>query len=75
MYFRDDLRRRILGRSHSSRRYWDETLRTIVRSNADAVGPGFFLVARVYRKFLEEENIDAIDFPKADLMCGPWFSS
>lgn len=78
MYFSDDLRRRILGRSHSSRRYWDEILRTIVRPNDDAVGPGYFLVARVYRKFLEEESIDAIDwpsFPKADLICGPCFPS
>ena len=52
-------------------RYRDEILRPIIRSNAGAVGPGFLLVqdnarphvARVCRQFLDDEGIDAIDWP------------
>ncbi|KAJ8349887.1 hypothetical protein SKAU_G00250170 [Synaphobranchus kaupii] len=52
-------------------RYRDEILRPIVRPYAGAVGPGFLLVqdnarphmARVCRQFLDDEGIDAIDWP------------
>ena len=52
-------------------RYRDEILRAIVRPYAGAVGPGFLLVqdnarphvARVCRQFLDDEGIDAIDWP------------
>lgn len=52
-------------------RYRDEILRPIVRPYAGAVGPGFLLVqdnarphvARVCRQFLDEEGIDAVDWP------------
>ncbi|KAJ8375922.1 hypothetical protein SKAU_G00065020 [Synaphobranchus kaupii] len=52
-------------------RYQDEILRAIVRPYAGAVSPGFLLVqdnawphvARVCRQFLDEEGIDAIDWP------------
>ena len=52
-------------------RYQDEILRPIVRPYAGAVGPGFLLVqdnaqphvARVCRQFLDDEGIDAIDWP------------
>ena len=52
-------------------RYQDEILRVIVRPYAGAVGPGFLLVqdnarphvARVCRQFLDDEGIDAIDWP------------
>ena len=52
-------------------RYQDKILREIVRPYAGAVGPGFLLVqdnarphvARVCRQFLDDEGIDAIDWP------------
>ena len=52
-------------------RYQDEILRPIVRIYTGAVGPGFLLVqdksrphvARVCRRFLDDEGIDAIDWP------------
>ncbi|KAI4885912.1 hypothetical protein NFI96_008932 [Prochilodus magdalenae] len=52
-------------------RYQDEILGPVVRPYASAVGPGFLLVhnnarphvARVCRQFLENEGIDAIDWP------------
>ncbi|KAI4883985.1 hypothetical protein NFI96_003366 [Prochilodus magdalenae] len=52
-------------------RYQDEILGPVVRPYAGAVGPGFFLVhnnarphvARVCRRFLENEGIDTIDWP------------
>lgn len=52
-------------------RYWDEILKVTVRPRAGAVGPGFLLgqdsnqphVARLCRQFLDEEGIDAIDWP------------
>ncbi|KAJ8354154.1 hypothetical protein SKAU_G00217210 [Synaphobranchus kaupii] len=52
-------------------RYRDEILRPIVRPYAGAVGPGFLLVqdnarphvSRVCRQFLDDEGIDAIDWP------------
>ena len=52
-------------------RYWDEILREIARPYAGAVDPGFLLVqdnarphvARVCRQFLDDEGIDAIDWP------------
>ena len=52
-------------------RYRDEILRPIVRPYAGAVGPRFLLVqdnarphvARVCRQFLDEEGINAVDWP------------
>ncbi|KAI4888574.1 hypothetical protein NFI96_004052 [Prochilodus magdalenae] len=52
-------------------RYQDEILGPVVRPYAGAVGPGFLLVhnnarphvARVCRQFLENEEIDTIDWP------------
>ena len=51
-------------------RYWDEILRAIVRPYAGAVGSGFVLqdnvwphMARVCRHLLNDEGIDAIDWP------------
>uniref|UniRef100_A0A8K9V1T1 Tc1-like transposase DDE domain-containing protein n=1 Tax=Oncorhynchus mykiss TaxID=8022 RepID=A0A8K9V1T1_ONCMY len=52
-------------------RYRDEILRPLVRPYAGAVGPGFHLmqdnarphVAGVCQKFLQEEGIDAMDWP------------
>ena len=52
-------------------RYRDEILRPTVRPYAGAVGPGFLLVqdsarphvARVCRQFLDDEGIDATDWP------------
>jgi len=52
-------------------RYRDEILRPLVRPYAGAVGPGFLLmqdnarphVAGVCQQFLQEEGIDAMDWP------------
>ena len=52
-------------------RFRDEILRAIIGPYAGAVGPGFLLVqdnarphgARVCRQFLDDEGIDAIDWP------------
>lgn len=52
-------------------RYRDEILRPLVRPYADAVGPGFLLmqdnarphVAGVCQQFLQDEGIDAMDWP------------
>ncbi|KAL0154165.1 hypothetical protein M9458_050523 [Cirrhinus mrigala] len=52
-------------------RYRDEILRPLVRPYAGAVGPGFLLmqdnarphVAGVYQQFLQDEGIDAMDWP------------
>ena len=52
-------------------RYRDEILGPIVRPYAGAVGPGFLLVhdnarphvARAYSQFLEDEEIDTIEWP------------
>ena len=52
-------------------RYRDEILRPLVRPYAGAVGPGFLLmqdnarphVAGVWQQFLQEEGIDAMDWP------------
>uniref|UniRef100_A0A674F3R5 Tc1-like transposase DDE domain-containing protein n=1 Tax=Salmo trutta TaxID=8032 RepID=A0A674F3R5_SALTR len=52
-------------------RYRDEILRPLVRTYAGAVGPGFLLmqdnarphVAGVCQQFLQEEGIDAMDWP------------
>ena len=52
-------------------RYRDEILRPIVRTHAGAVGPGFLLVydnarphvARVCQWYLEDEDIDTINWP------------
>uniref|UniRef100_A0A4W5MI74 Transposase Tc1-like domain-containing protein n=1 Tax=Hucho hucho TaxID=62062 RepID=A0A4W5MI74_9TELE len=52
-------------------RYRDEILRPLVRPYAGAVGPGFLLmqdnarphVAGVCQQFLQEESIDAMDWP------------
>ena len=52
-------------------RYRDEILRPFVRPYAGAVGPGFLLiqdnarphVAGVCQQFLQEEGIDAMDWP------------
>ena len=52
-------------------RYWDETLRRIFRPYAGAVGPVFLLVqvnaqhhvARVCRQLLDDDSIDAMDWP------------
>ncbi len=47
-------------------RYRHEILRVIVRPYAGAVSPGFLLVhdnARVYSQLLNDEGIDAIDWP------------
>ena len=52
-------------------RYRDEILRPLVRPYAGAVGPGFLLmqdharphVAGVFQQFLQEEGIDAMDWP------------
>uniref|UniRef100_A0A674DST4 Transposase Tc1-like domain-containing protein n=1 Tax=Salmo trutta TaxID=8032 RepID=A0A674DST4_SALTR len=52
-------------------RYQDEILRPLVRTYAGAVGPGFLLmqdnarphVAGVCQQFLQEEGIDAMDWP------------
>ncbi|KAL0161626.1 hypothetical protein M9458_045351, partial [Cirrhinus mrigala] len=52
-------------------RYRDEILRRLVRPYADAVGPGFLLmqdnarphVAGVCQQFLQDEGIDAMDWP------------
>ena len=56
--------------SLTAARYQDEILRPIVRPYAGAVGPGFLLVqdawphvARVCRQFLDDEGIDALDWP------------
>ncbi|CDQ99500.1 unnamed protein product, partial [Oncorhynchus mykiss] len=50
--------------------YRDEILRPLVRPYAGAVGPGFLLmqdnvahVAGVCQQFLQEEGIDAMDWP------------
>ena len=56
-------------------RYQDEILRGIVKLDAGAVGPGFFLVQdnarpnvdQVCRQFLDDEGIDATDWPS----CSP----
>ena len=52
-------------------RYQDEILRPLVRPYAGAVGPGFLLmqdnarphVAEVCPQFLQEEGVDAMDWP------------
>ncbi|KAL0151962.1 hypothetical protein M9458_052738 [Cirrhinus mrigala] len=52
-------------------RYRDEILRPLVRPYAGAVGPGFLLmqdnarphVAGVWQQFLQDESIDAMDWP------------
>ncbi|KAI3360395.1 hypothetical protein L3Q82_002305 [Scortum barcoo] len=52
-------------------RYRDEILRPLVRPYAGAVGPGFLLmqdnarphVAGVCQQFLQDEGIDAMDWP------------
>ncbi|KAI4884693.1 hypothetical protein NFI96_001291 [Prochilodus magdalenae] len=52
-------------------RYRDEILRPLVRPYAGAVGPGFFLmqdnarphVAGVCKQFLQDEGIEAMDWP------------
>ncbi|CAJ0937334.1 unnamed protein product [Ranitomeya imitator] len=56
---------------HSCHQYQDETLRPLVRPYADAVGPGFLRmqdntrphVAGVCQQFLQDEGIEAIDWP------------
>ncbi|KAI3366236.1 hypothetical protein L3Q82_010045, partial [Scortum barcoo] len=55
----------------SNQRYRDEILRPLVRPYAGAVGPGFLLmqdnarphVAGVCQQFLQDEGIDAMDWP------------
>uniref|UniRef100_A0AAZ3S5R2 Tc1-like transposase DDE domain-containing protein n=1 Tax=Oncorhynchus tshawytscha TaxID=74940 RepID=A0AAZ3S5R2_ONCTS len=63
---------RVLARgSLTAIRYRDEILRPLVRPYAGAVGPGFLLmqdnarphVAGVCQLFLQEEGIDAMDWP------------
>ncbi|CDQ68294.1 unnamed protein product [Oncorhynchus mykiss] len=59
------------GGSLTAIRYRDEILRPLVRPYAGAVGPGFLLmkdnarphVAGVCQQFLQEEGIDAMDWP------------
>ncbi|KAI3370853.1 hypothetical protein L3Q82_007370 [Scortum barcoo] len=59
------------GGSLSAIRYRDEILRPLVRPYAGAVGPGFLLmqdnarphVAGVCQQFLQDEGIDAMDWP------------
>ncbi|CDQ71979.1 unnamed protein product [Oncorhynchus mykiss] len=59
------------GGSLTAIRYQEEILRPLVRQDAGAVGPGFFLmqdnarphVAGVCQQFLQEEGIDAMDWP------------
>ncbi|CDQ57637.1 unnamed protein product [Oncorhynchus mykiss] len=59
------------GGSLTAIRYRDEILRSLVRPYAGAVDPGFFLmqdnarphVAGVCQQFLQEEGIDAMDWP------------
>ncbi|CDQ71251.1 unnamed protein product [Oncorhynchus mykiss] len=59
------------GGSLTATRYRDEILRPLVRPYAGAVGPGFLLmqdnarphVAGVCQQFLQEEGIDAMDWP------------
>ena len=62
----------VLARSSlTAIRYRDEILRPLVRPYAGAVGPGFLLmqdnarphVAGVCQQFLQEEGIDAMDWP------------
>ncbi|KAI3368431.1 hypothetical protein L3Q82_025444, partial [Scortum barcoo] len=56
---------------HAAIRYRDEILRPLVRPYAGAVGPGFLLmqdnarphVAGVCQQFLQDEGIDAMDWP------------
>ncbi|KAI4901938.1 hypothetical protein NFI96_021235 [Prochilodus magdalenae] len=58
-------------RSLTAIRYRDEILRPLVRPYAGAVGPGFLLmqdnarphVAGVCQQFLQDEGIEAIDWP------------
>uniref|UniRef100_A0A803J6K9 Tc1-like transposase DDE domain-containing protein n=1 Tax=Xenopus tropicalis TaxID=8364 RepID=A0A803J6K9_XENTR len=60
-----------LGGSLTAIRYRDEILRPLVRPYAGAVGPGFLLmqdnarphVAGVCQQFLQDEGIDAMDWP------------
>ncbi|KAI3374271.1 hypothetical protein L3Q82_006118 [Scortum barcoo] len=59
------------GSSLTAIRYRDEILRPLVRPYAGAVGPGFLLmqdnarphVAGVCQQFLQDEGIDAMDWP------------
>ncbi|CDQ65520.1 unnamed protein product [Oncorhynchus mykiss] len=59
------------GGSLTAIRYRDEIFRPLVRPYAEAVGPGFLLmqdnarphVAGVCQQFLQEEGIDAMDWP------------
>uniref|UniRef100_A0A670XN32 Tc1-like transposase DDE domain-containing protein n=1 Tax=Pseudonaja textilis TaxID=8673 RepID=A0A670XN32_PSETE len=59
------------GGSLTAIRYQDEILRPLVRPYAGAVGPGFLLmhnnarphVAGVCQQFLQDEGIDAMDWP------------
>ncbi len=60
-------------------RYWDDILKTIVRLYAGAVDPGFLLehdnasrhVARAHWQLLDEEEIDAIDWPSRSTNLNP----